>query len=389
MTDHSILPPSSAHIWSKCSGWATMSSLYPEQGESESAREGTAAHEVAQRMLDNFTRQAQLVCPDEGEESSNGVIFTDEMIEAAAIYARDVRAVMVASGVFGGPYLGIEKRLEMPSISPVAFGTCDCFIFDHKNLTLYVWDFKFGHDNVDPFNNPQLSCYVSGIVNFLKRHTPLLQGTELRVIFRIAQPRSYSGSGPIKQWDTTLKQVEKYIEDSLIVPAHISVYEAQAQTCVTGTHCKHCSARFACPAALNAGSALYEASTGVTPLLMPDQALGVQLLIVRRAVAHLTSIKDALTEQVSSRLNSGARVQGFTMQSKIGPVKWDVDVEQVELLGGMMGIDLTKKSVVTPRQAVKLGIDESIINGYCSRKSSSLELSEDDGTQALKIFGAL
>ena len=381
---HSILPPSSADIWSQCMGWVVMSQSFPETEETESQRLGTAAHEVAAKYIESYARGA-MYNPQVGDITSNGVHIDDEMLECCEIYADDVRAVMISSGAFAAPYLGVEQRLEMPAISQYSFGTSDCFIFDAKNKTIYVWDYKHGHDPVEVFENYQLINYVVGIVEHLKKHTPLI-GTDIKVVMRVVQPRSFHRDGPIREWSTTLDALAPFIGALSLAAEQNMSGEGLAKS---GSHCKYCQARHGCPVALKSAAQLYEVAGQALPLEMSKHALAVQLSIVVEARKRLTSIEDALMQQVETSIRRGERVPGWMTQPKQGREAWAVPIDEVHALGDMLQIDLRKQSAVTPKQAVKLGIDKDVIKAYIAKTTSGIEIVPEDEKTIRKIFGVL
>jgi len=60
--------------------------------------------------------------------------------------------------------------------------------------------------------------------------------------------------------------------------------------------------------------------------------------------------------------------------------------EQVLALGEIFGKDLSKKSVMTPGQALKLNIDESVIMAYSYIPKGEPKLAENNPNDASKIF---
>lgn len=383
---HSIIPPSSADIWTACPGWVIMSQSFPETEETEAQRLGTAAHEVAAQYIDSYSRGA-MFNPKVGGITSNNVVIDDEMLDACELYADNVREVMISSGVFGGHFLGLEQSLKMPSVHELSFGTSDCFIFDLKNMTVYIWDFKYGHDPVDVFENWQLLNYAAGVIEHLKTHFPFVEShnQNMRFVFRISQPRSFHRDGPIREWSTTLGEITGYIL-RLKTAAELAL-SGLGET-KSGGHCKYCQARHACPSALNAGVKLFEVASQALPLTMSNEALATQLAIVSRAYKQLASIKDALEQQVESLIRSGKSVPGYITQPKLGRETWKVDVSEIHALGDMLGVDLRKPSAMTPKQAIKLGIDKDVIKAYCHQTTSGVEIVPDNGKKARLIFGA-
>ncbi len=383
---HSIIPPSSADIWAACPGWVVMAQSFPETTETEAQRLGTAAHEVAAQYIDSYARGA-MFNPQVGDVTPNNVVIDEEMLDACEMYADNVREVMISSGVFGGHALGLEHALKMPSINDYSFGTSDCFIFDHKNLTAYIWDFKYGHDPVDVFENLQLVNYAAGVIEHIKTHFPFVESQhgEMKFVFRIAQPRSFHRDGPIREWTTTLNQL--YPMFTKLRDAATLALSGIGGT-LSGPHCRYCQARHGCESALTSSVRLYEVASQALPLELTNEAIGVQLAIVSRAAKQLAAIKDALEQQVESLVRSGKSVPGYAVQPKLGRETWNVDVSEITALGDMLCVNLSKPGAVTPKQAVKLGVDINVIKAYCHRTTSGVEVVPDNGKKARLIFGA-
>ena len=56
-------------------------------------------------------------------------------------------------------------------------------------------------------------------------------------------------------------------------------------------------------------------------------------------------------------------------------------------MGQLMGADLSKPGVVTPKQALKLGIDEAVIKAYSLTPLGSVKLVPDTAADARRVFG--
>lgn len=384
---HSIIAPSSAHIWGKpggCTAYPMMAAAYPETEESEESKEGTAAHEIAARMIEAHAR-AMTGCPSRndivGAPASNGVVYTDEMYDAAELYAADVGEVMRAAAVFGGPHLGIERKVYAPRVHELSYGTPDCFIFDQKNGMLYVWDFKFGYEIVEAYECWQLINYVAGILQELGIDG--LTDQHLRVKLRVAQPRAFHRDGPIREWSVRASDLRAHI-NSLASNAAESL--GPNATARSGSHCKHCPARHACQAALTGGVRLYEAAAAPMPVELTPHALGVQFAIVQRARKQLEYLESGYEEQIKGLLRSGHSVPGYRAEEGYGRDKWKVPETEVIALGDMLGIKLRKDAVVTPKQAKALGIDESVITAYSERPRTGLKVVPDNGNKAKQVF---
>lgn len=385
MSGHSIIPPSSAHIWGApdgCTGWVTMSQCHPEPDEpTPESAEGTAAHEIGSRLIMNQTvghinNGAENFV---GNVATNGVIFTDEMFEAAEIYADDVGEIMRKTGVFAGDNFGNERRIEAPNIHEHSFGTVDQFIFDKQSGILYIWDFKFGHGIVEAFENWQLINYVAGILDANGLTDPYIT-----VNMRIVQPRAFHRDGAIREWSVMLSDLRAHFN---VLRTNAAIALGSDSMTRSGAHCRHCSARHACEAALNAGVQLFEVSAKPVPLEIPPAAIGLQLSIVERAIKQLEFLKSGYSEQIKSLIKSGVSVPNWGVEQGVGREKWDKPAAEVITMGEMMGFDVRKPvEAITPVQARKLGIDDAIIIAYSIKPSTGLKLVSDNSEKAKRIF---
>ena len=385
---HSILPPSSAGIWGKpdgCTGWVLMAQTYPETEETVEAREGTASHEIgAEIITDAQTNRVRRHTAKDwvGITASNGVLLTEEMFDAAMVYADDVIKVMRRTGVFGGDGLRIEQRVEIPRVHEINWGTPDCSIYHKLGNTLYLWDYKFGFEVVEAFENWQAIDYVAGLLDELEINGHLDQHT--KVVIRIAQPRAFHRDGPIREWVVMASELR----------AHINILHGNAHKALgpnaefnTGSHCKHCPGRHACPAALKAGTRLYEVATKPVPVELSAEALGVQLAIVKRARKQLEYLESGFEEQAKGLIRSGSLVSGWATEEGFGRETWGKPIEEVIALGDMLNFELRKPvDAITPNQARKLGIDDAVITAYSTTPRTGIKIVPDNGNKAKQVF---
>jgi len=245
---HSIIPPSSAHRWGAsggCTGSVLMTQQFPDMEESEDAKNGIASHEIGATLI-NAASIGSVVMQDKivGQPASNGIIFTDEMFEAALEYVNDVIDIMRTTHVFGGGQFGIEKSVKAPRIHELSFGTLDTFLFDQRGLNLYIWDYKFGYSIIEVFENWQLINYAAGILEELDING--LGDQEITVHLRVVQPRAFHRDGTIREWIVKASELRPYINI-----LHINAHKALGPDaiCCSGPHCKDCSARVNCDTA--------------------------------------------------------------------------------------------------------------------------------------------
>ena len=379
------LAPSSAHIWGApdgCTGYPRMVSFAPKDDDTDAKREGIAAHELAAEMvragLAYATHRADVV----GQSASNGVVYTDEMFEAAEMYVDDVKRVMELTGVTGGTNLGIEARVVCTAISSVTIGYVDCWIYDHNNDTLYIWDFKFGHRPVEVFENWQLIAYYSGI------HANDVDDQFRSVDFRIVQPRSFHEDGTIRSWKAKGGELRAHVN---ILKTQADVALSDNATAQTGNHCGDCRARHACIAAQKAAMTGIEYSARPEPVDMDPQQLGLELRAIQRAAKAMEDRRTGLEARVEALIRDHVKVPGYRMASKKGNRAWNAPGEDnvgafMIALGDTMGYDLQSKKVVTPAEAERLGMDKATVGAFTHKPSGAPKLTADDGSRVRQIF---
>lgn len=385
MVAHSIIPPSSAGIWGKpggCTGWVLMAQLYPQTEETEESKEGSASHWVGADILISYLNGDQIrvgsdyvgqVCPE------NGVVITEVMIEGAELYVRDILKVCNERGLLRA--LHIEERVACPAIHELSFGTPDCWIYDAKAHELFIWDYKFGFLVVEAFENWQSLNYLDGIVEQLGFKG--IQDQDLKITVRICQPRALHRDGPIREWKITGGALRGYTN---ILRANAAEALGPNAVCRTGSHCRDCPGRHACEAALTAGAQLFEAASAPVPVDISDHALAVQAALVERAYAHLKSLRTAYHAQIEGKARAGAVVPGWTTEPTFGKEKWTRPVEEIIAMGAAFGKDLSKPTAVTPKQAIKLGVDEAVIKAYSTQPRTGARVVLDNGIKVKQVF---
>ena len=375
--EHSRIPPSSAHIWAGggCTGWVQMVEKFPEPAEeSDDAREGTASHEVGERNIWRALHGG--IGPEllPGDTARNGVVITDEMVDCAEVYSDDVIAEYQRRVVNAGMTYGLETRIDCFRIHPESYGTPDFWLYDPSEALLIIWDYKYGHVVVDAYENWQEANYSAGLIDRL--------GPVRQVEFRVRQPRALRQKGVLSDWRVPVERL-----DPMFGVLHERAHEAFGPNpqCRTGHHCRRCGARHGCGTYLTAAFTLYEAASAPAPVELSLSALGLQLLIVERAMAALKGLQTGYEEQVRTLIQSGSNVPWWALESVSGREQWTKPVAEVAALGDLLGFKLRKDALITPNQARKLGVDNATLSMYSGR-NSGLKLVKDTGEKARKIF---
>lgn len=371
---HSILPPSSAAAWRRCALWVTMNQLYPKPDTPESL-EGNAAHWVFAEMLAG--RQVA-----EGQVAPNDVVIIEEMIEGGELVVETVRARVPA-----GIPLHVEERVAIPRIHSQCFGTPDIWAYLPDSGTLEVFDYKFGHRFVDEYENDQGIAYVAGIIDFLAdvlQQGPGLIDQHIIVNFTVIQPRCYYKGSSVRTWSILAADLRGHINQ--LAAAALAALSPQP-VAVTNTECRDCPGRHACPALQQAAYADAEFSAQSGPVELSPAAASLELRMLEHSLARLQSRVEGLQEFVGAVVRQGQSVPWHKVEQGYGRTVWTIPPDQVVAMGQLMGADLSKSGVVTPKEAKKRGVDETVIKAYSVTPLGTIKLVPVNSADARRVFG--
>jgi len=358
-------PVSSANQWMACHGsFQAQRRHRGVPGDPPASRlEGRACHEAAQRVLNGETPESIV-----NTLSRDGIVITPDLIDVAMVYVNDVCSV-------AGNGASVECHTSLSHILLDWVGVCDAWFYDTETATLNVWDFKSGHTFVPAFENWQLVLYASGWLHY---HS---WNVVSKINLRIVQPRCYTSEGAIRTWSMTgeqFREVEQRVIDA--IPQVIG----DAPQCRTGTHCKRCTARAHCETLQRVAFEGIDYEASLETHSLSGQELGMELKILQRAQRALEYRLSGLEEQALHEIQQGGDVAFYTVKHGKGRERWrkDVPVEQVIMMGDLMGVDVRKPvELDTPAQLRKKGIDETVIKAYSETPSTGAKLVEVDVKQ--------
>ena len=235
---HALLGPSSAARWIACPPSVRLCEQF-EDAESEYAKEGSLAHEIAElkvrKLIDpgltsrKFTAAMKKLKEKElYQEEMQG--YTDEYVEfiQEQMYSYETT-----------PHISVEQKVDFSQYVPGGFGTADCILI--SNDTLHVIDFKYGKGvPVSVENNAQLLLYALGAYLAYEMIFPIEH-----IKMSIVQPRLTG----IDTWECSLDYLltfaKKAQEKAVMALNGKGDFEC-------GEHCKFCKAKATCKARANA-----------------------------------------------------------------------------------------------------------------------------------------
>jgi hypothetical protein len=373
MSDHSFLPPSGSYAWQYCALWPTMNAQFPESEESAAAIEGTAAHWVAWEVL---AGGIPMITPDLQP-------VTAEMLEGGELLTTVIRERCDSNAV----EFHIEEKIDCSTIAPNCFGTPDAWAFDTKRWHLEIFDYKFGHRFVDEIWNPQGLCYLAGIVDLLERKhnlNPADVDSHLTVSFTVVQPRCFYKNDPVRTHQFKFVEARSHLNALKNAAEATTIKQPRA---TTNEHCGDCPGRHACPALQQSAYTSAEYSNQRNIVQLKPAAAALELKILTQALARLEARVEGLKEVTIANLKRGEHVPFYRIEQGYGRTVWNVPDAQVVALGTLFGKDLAKPGIVTPAQAKKLGVDETVIKSYSFTPATSIKLVPQNDKDAARVFG--
>ena len=366
---------SDANQWMACNGSFRAQQAYPplDVEPSQSRLEGRAAHEVAQKLFKNEPF-SDLV----GSLSKDGIVITDELFDAAREYFNEVWGYCNTHGVLQ------KLRVEVPVNVP-GYGDWYCIpdtwvvaTVEGKKV-LRVWDAKFGHRIVDPFENWQLLIEAYAIVETHHLDVDIIE-------LVIVQPRGFTSDGTVRKWALTYDELCAYRQQvNEMMPR---VMDATPM-CTPGSWCLDCSARAHCDTLKQQSYAGVDYVQSLQTHNLSGHALGVELRLLQRAQEMIKMRLSGLEEQALHEIKQGQHVTFYSAKTTYGRKRWkkDVPVDQVIMMGDLLGQNLRKpQELDTPAQCIKKGIDPSVVEQYAETPVTGVKLEQVDERSIRSVF---
>lgn len=340
-----IQRPSSAPRWMNCAASARLEAQFPDY-TSEIAAEGTAAHWLAEMVLTDQFQVEELI----DRKAPNDIFITEEMADYVQEY---VDAIEAHIRTIPSHYV-VEHPLSVLTMDGNTFeGTPDLTSYDPVTKTLTIIDLKYGWGLVDVFENWQLICYA---------WLYWCSTTDVIVIehvnFRIHQPRPHHPDGRIRDWLISLEGLKPYF-------AQIeAVLRAPTTTVTSGKWCRDCAAIGRCPSAHESILAALQIISNATLEDYTPDTLASEMYMLEIATVLVKSRAEAIDALGKEEVKAGKVIPGWALAPGTGREKWNngVNVENLDMVGNLIKIPLTKPKPLTPTQARKAGAPQALID---------------------------
>lgn len=327
---HAILSASSAHRWYSCTPSARLEQTFINP-ETEAAKEGTAAHALAEHKLKKAlhirsNRPVSEYDSDEMEECTDSYVeYVMEQVSEAKERCKD-------------PVVLIEQHLDFSEYVPEGFGTGDCVIVADDKL--HIVDLKYGTGIlVEAEENIQMKLYALGA---LKLFDALYDIKE--VSMTIFQPRREN----ISTWTISVADLKAWADSALREKAQLA-FNGEGEF-VPGSWCTFCRAATKCRARAEEKLKLAEYEFKLPPILSDDEIEEI-LTIAPDLVKWANEISDYALDAV---LNHGKQWKGFKVVEGRSVRKYQDEEAVAEAARNAGYEDVFRKSLITITEMQKL-----------------------------------
>lgn len=317
------------------------------------------------------------------DESKDKVTYTDEMFDGALMCFGEFRKLVSDLLIFGGDTVGVEKKIHIGRIHPDCVGYVDWFIYDPKREVLWVMDYKFGRGLVNVESDEQLEFYAIGILSYLG----IPEDKNVKVRMGVVQPRASHPDGPIR-WSQP-------VEADYLRGERCQMYSLAAVSATldnpplrTGPHCQYCDGRLDCSALRkSAMDAVQYAEVSTIPDELTSEQISLEMVILKETVKLLYARLNALEAEAEALIENGKTLPHWIGEKKYGNRAWDKSDNEILELGKAFSADLSKRSLVSPAQAEKMGVPKTVVSLYVKRPYLGTKLVRDNNSKAKNIFG--
>ena len=335
MTKHAKLSPSTASRWLACPGSVALSEKVEQPEPSIYAKEGTAAHKLAELLLTKGAPADHYL-----GKKLNGIEVTEEMINAVDHYLNYIFDIQFEASE--DVQTLVEEKVELIE---GLYGTADCIIYDPLWARLHVIDYKHGIGvPVTPIENPQLIIYVLAAMKHInKKHIHELYLT-------VIQPRTREKDRAIQVWSVDAQQLKKDWLPKL--KAGMKRVKEEPNTFKTGDHCRWCNAKIICPAQ-------QEETQQLTKLEFsePTELSKKQIKHILDSADRVQAFIEEVRKFAHKTINEGGSIPGYKLVERRSNRKWISEKDVIRKLKDRRlkkDVIFTEPKLKSPAQLEKL-----------------------------------
>lgn len=337
---HAKLSASGAVRWMQCPASVRMEEGYVDQSSSY-AREGTAAHELADRCLREDRHARTFVGTDIDVE---GVTYSVD-VEMADYVQQYLDYVRLLPG-FRFP----EQRVDFSQWVPDGFGTSDSIVI--ADGVISIVDLKYGKGvAVSAENNPQLMLYALGA---LAAYDFLYDLHTVRMV--IVQPRlDY-----VSEWEISVTDLlafgERAREAAAVALSGMGGFAPDDKAC------RFCKARGECKAqaaqhlqTLKGEFVSFEDALAA-PLIDTDRLDARELAALLAQVDAITAWASTIEASAQAILEAGGELPGYKLVEGRSNRQWadDIEAEAALRAAKVKVADMMTTKLKTPAQMEKV-----------------------------------
>jgi len=329
-----------------CNGSVSMPQAPAAETDNTVKDEGNAAD----WLIDQVVSGQHLIEELTDRKAPNGVYITAEMVEHLEEYLEHA----CKDG-----NIEVECNYQREGIWEVR-GRADHIVYEEKTSKLIVSDFKYGWRIVDPKENWTLISHAIGWC--LNNFTPKT------VEFRIYQPRAYHPDGYMRSWS---------VEGRFVIDKMKEVFtnlDSMSNGLNTSKHCYKCPSYYSCPAVAMSTSNAIDVSSEEYVSQPNNDELEYLIDELKAAQERIKQSLSSYEDLAKERLKKGEIMKNYSVVKDYGREKYkdNVTPELVEILSG--STEVTKKTLLTPKQLVKLGVNEDVVKSLTYRPEKGLQL---------------
>lgn len=338
MGKHATRAPSAAKRWLNCPGSIAMSEGC-EDHEGSAAREGSFAHDIGSRALDEGKDAADFI----GEVSECKEFEWDEArAEALQIYIDTVNDM-----TFMADRVKTEQKVVF---SEDNWGTSD--IVAVTGRTLDIIDLKFGTFYVDVRMNEQLLDYACCALVSLDWLPDDIDTVRLTIV----QPRHHNEEDLVRTVSMTVGEVRMW-QKKVLEPGLEDTHDPKARL-NPGDHCMFCPAKvgkcqaFQGAALVSAQEVFPDGDVEAEPKAppAPSSLTPARMKAVMDAAPLLREWLKAVEDHAHRRAKAGDKIDGYKLVQAIGNRQYKDEKKAAAALR-RSGVDPVVERTLSPNQA--------------------------------------